>query len=125
MIKTSVKPECKSTRTIYGLEELDNYPPILPELLRVARARLRECPFCGKETAWLHYGFNVDYDGTGNPVHSFSVSCAGRSHEEIEIKGVGSGCHIGTTIVSNTTDDVNDIQQMIDYVVSWWNKRPE
>ena len=131
-MKTTVKEECRNSRTVYRLNELDNFPPELPELIKAAGCRLRECPCCGKETAWIHYNFTIDYCRVGEPqsAHIFTAVCTGQSREaninsSCSTPCVFGACCIQTSTVPNITDNVDNLKETLEYVVSWWNKRPD
>ena len=128
-MKTTVKPECKNIRTIYRLEELEDYPPELPQLIEEANAKLRECPFCGRNTAGVFYGFDLAYGVKSgvphsSPVHTFRVGCTGMNREMRENGEAVCGCVVHTGTTGTDTDNPENIKSELDIVVSWWNKRP-
>ena len=132
LMKTRVKPECQNTRTVYGLDEVENFPPELPHLIDDANKKLRECPCCGKDTAGILYGLDLEYGRrSGVPssiVHTFTVVCTGKTRD---LRKSGSifhshgSCLIRTCPTAIGTDGIEEIKAELDRVVAWWNKRPE
>jgi hypothetical protein len=125
-MKTTVKWECRNSRLIYRLDEIENYPPELPQLIEEANVKLRECPFCGKDTAGVFYGFDLAYGvktgtHTPSPVHTFRIGCMGSEKNDGVLR---CGCVVHTGTTGTDTDNLEDIKRELDVVVGWWNRRP-
>ena len=110
-MKTTVKPNVPEQH-MYGISQLENYPPELPTLVKEAQAKLFTCPFCGIGNTQIFYWFLPGEI----PRYIF--------HAECFREGIyGCGGRSPDWLIDD--DTIDDIEVVLYNVCAAWNRRPD